>query len=193
MEKMAVLGWGSLIWDPNPQFDQYVEKWLPDGPQLPIEFVRISKKRSNALTLVIDRTIGTKVHTLYAISKRTDPGNVISDLQAREETPNAENIGFVNLLKEDEYRGDEEIRKVIKTWASERKIQFVAWTNLKTTLTYTDNFIESAIEHLKSLDVRGIREAIRYIVNAPPQIDTCLRQALRNDPWFNEQRTLYRI
>ena len=100
----------------------------------------------------------------------------------------------MNLVNEDEQQGgDEEIREVIKAWARERNIQFVAWTDLKADFTNPDNFVESAIRHLRSLNVSGIREAIRYIVNAPPQINTELRQALETNDWFNEQKALYRM
>lgn len=191
--RMAVLGWGSLIWDPSPDFDRYLHQWQPGGPKLSIEFARKSSKRSNALTLVIDSKIGTEVETLYAISKRTDPHDVVCDLRTREETT-ARNIGYVDLNNGYENGRDNKIREVIKTWAKERKLQFVAWTDLEANLPYSDNnFVESAIEHLKSLDVNGIREAIRYVAKAPCQIDTSLRQALRNDQWFNEQKALYGI
>ena len=47
--KIAVLGWGSLIWDPK-ELDANNE-WNNDGPFLPIEFARIS----NNGRLTLDR------------------------------------------------------------------------------------------------------------------------------------------
>jgi hypothetical protein len=29
--KIAILGWGSLIWDEWPEFDKHHEEWLPGG------------------------------------------------------------------------------------------------------------------------------------------------------------------
>ena len=39
--KFAVLGWGSLIWDPREL--KIAAKFAPNGPLLPIEFCRVSK------------------------------------------------------------------------------------------------------------------------------------------------------
>lgn len=48
--KIAVLGWGSLIWDQgNLQIND--DRWHTAGPLLPIEFARISG--GSRLTLVI--------------------------------------------------------------------------------------------------------------------------------------------
>ena len=51
--KIAILGWGSLIWNQNglPVKGQ----WKKNGPVLPIEFSRVS--RDGRLTLVIDETM----------------------------------------------------------------------------------------------------------------------------------------
>jgi hypothetical protein len=67
-KKIAVLGWGSLIWDTtaNQEFDRLRGNWRYDGPVLNLEFSRKSKKsRAGALTLVID-------------PKRTTHGNEIT-------------------------------------------------------------------------------------------------------------------
>jgi hypothetical protein len=47
--KIAVIGWGSLIWCPGSLRIQTA--WHNDGPSLPIEFARILK--DGRLTLVI--------------------------------------------------------------------------------------------------------------------------------------------
>jgi hypothetical protein len=192
MKNIAILGWGSLIWDESPEFDQYLKAWTSCGPQLPIEFCRKSKTRCNALTLVIDQKFGTQIETFYTLSKRTDPRDVIYDLRSREGTT-IENIGFVNLENGEGHGCDPEGREVIKTWASLKGINFVAWTDLKSNFDEQDpdKFITAAIAHLKNLDLMGIREAVKYIVKAPPQTNTHLRQILMHDEWFKEQVELY--
>ena len=63
--KIAILGWGSLLWQPKDlQFDKEIG-WSANGPFLPIEFARISK--DGRLTLVITEN-GTDVKTYFAIS-----------------------------------------------------------------------------------------------------------------------------
>lgn len=49
--KIAILGWGSLIWNPE-NLNYYTEfGWSKNEPKLPIEFLRISN--NGRLTLVI--------------------------------------------------------------------------------------------------------------------------------------------
>ena len=193
MERMAILGWGSLIWDVRREFVRHLDDWRAGGPHLPIEFARKSVSRSNALTLVIDRKIGTPVETLYAISKRTDPRDVICDLRSREGTT-AKNIGFVNVESREENGRDEETRRVIKAWALLNKVQFVAWTDLEASFSEPkpEMFVTAALAHLKSLDVSGLREAVKYVLMAPAQTDTYLRKVLMKDRWFKDQIALYK-
>jgi hypothetical protein len=192
MENIAILGWGSLIWDENPEFDRYLKAWTGGGPQLPIEFCRKSKTRCKALTLVIDRRLGTQIETLYALSKRTDPRDAICDLCSREGTT-IENIGFINLENGEEHGRDQESREAIKAWASAKNIHFVVWTDLESSFTEQnfDRFFIAAMKHLKSLDLMGIQEAVKYIIKAPLQTDTRLRKVLMNNEWFKNQITLY--
>ena len=63
--KIAILAWGSLIWQPKDLLLDTEFGWKEDGPILPIEFARISK--DGRLTLVITKN-GTKVPVLYALS-----------------------------------------------------------------------------------------------------------------------------
>jgi hypothetical protein len=183
---------GSLIWDKRPEFDQYLKPWAIDGPKLPIEFCRKSKTRSNALTLVLDRKLGTPIETLYAFSKRSDPQDAVCDLRSREGTI-LNKIGFVNLENGEEHGREKEFREVIKAWALSKNVHFVAWTDLESSFVEEDydSFSSAAIKHLKSLDLMGIQEAVKYIVKAPPQIDTYLRKILMNDEWFKNQVVLY--
>jgi hypothetical protein len=62
--RIAILGWGSLIWKPNglPMSGD----WKRGGPVLPIEFSRVSS--DGRLTLVIDEQYGVDVITRYVLS-----------------------------------------------------------------------------------------------------------------------------
>ena len=42
MTRVAILGWGSLLWKPETLHNQ--GKWRSDGPWLPIEFARTSNQ-----------------------------------------------------------------------------------------------------------------------------------------------------
>ena len=90
---IAILGWGSLIWDEQPAFDKQHADWQPDGPELPLEFSRISQSRSDALTLVIDSLHGEACRVAYSLSSRRDPEDAICDLRSWEGTTRR-NIGY---------------------------------------------------------------------------------------------------
>jgi len=80
MTKIAVLGWGSLVWDPRDL--QAAAKFAPNGPLLPIEFCRISG--DGRLTLVIDETFGAVCTTCSARSAIEDLDAAIENLRVRE-------------------------------------------------------------------------------------------------------------
>jgi hypothetical protein len=63
---IVILGWGSLLWDRRAAFDEQRGEWQFDGPNLSLEFSRISKTRAGALTLVIDPINGERCSVAYA-------------------------------------------------------------------------------------------------------------------------------
>jgi hypothetical protein len=126
--KIAILGWGSLIWDPREL--RLAGNWLVGGPILPIEFSRISD--DGRLTVVIDERPGADVATRYALSSLSDLDETITDLQKREGTPYRNRIGFVDVGR---YLTSERARekhpvacKRIQTWAGHKEFDAVAWT-----------------------------------------------------------------
>lgn len=190
--KVAILGWGSLIWDIQPDFDSQVGAWNNNGPVLPVEFCRISDSRKGALTLVTDRKLGTKVKTFYALSRQRNPYDAICDLRSRERTI-IEKIGCINLITGEEQSQDPEIAKIIKDWAKRESIQITVWTDLESNFRKkknTDFSFNSALNHLENLSLEGIREAVKYIVRTPPQVNTDLRQRLATNEWFKAQEAL---
>jgi len=146
--KIAILGWGSLIWEPRDDFKKCMGKWENDGPILPIEFTRISYSRNGALTLVIDPDNGSQVRTKYTLSKRKEPEDTACDLRTREGTV-IRHIGLIDLEKVF-YRGHWSfIIDKIKLWATEKKLHAVVWTDLPSNYTKRlfKNLISKFIKH----------------------------------------------
>ncbi len=185
--KIAILGWGSLLWEPGGDFGDAIElPWKLDGPNLPIEFSRISQTRSGALTLVLDPTNGSTVTVAWCLSKRARPEDAIGDLRCREGTT-MENIGYVRL--NEQRTRPSAVEKAIIAWAAEKKLDAVVWTALQT--NFEDKIkrpfsIEQAIAHIKSLPVNGRLKAAEYVWKAPDFVRTQLRSALQKEPWFSE-------
>jgi hypothetical protein len=92
--RVAILGWGSLLWEDGGAFDKWHDDWRRDGPILNLEFSRISASRLNALTLVIDRDNGVPNRVAWCLSRRGDPVLAQDDLQSREGTT-VSNIGRI--------------------------------------------------------------------------------------------------
>ena len=96
MAKIAVIGWGSLLWDLD-DLEPHVEgAWqVAQGPMLPLEFVRVSKKRNMALAVVIDHDHGVPCASSHILSRRGDVQDAVVDLARRERAPE-DQIGYVD-------------------------------------------------------------------------------------------------
>jgi len=182
--KIAILGWGSLLWDISPDFDDQHDDWLYDGPNLKLEFSRISKTRNGALTLVIDEQNGKLCKVAYAISKRKSPDDAICDLRCREGTI-LKRIGYHFADGSRQFGGS--IPDGLDDWAISHKLDVVIWTALQSNFkeVHGKNFsIDEATSYLQSLDTDGKAKAVEYIRRAPELIETPLRDELKTEPWF---------
>ena len=171
--KIACLGWGSLIW--NPESLLIIREWFQDGPILPIEFARQSN--DGRLTLVITEN-AQPVRTLWALMATTDLEIAKKSLLVREKI-NENNLNtFIGCIKADENTTDK-TALIIKEWAIKLKLDAVIWTNLPPKFNSINNqepSLEEAIEYLNSLDINKRTTAEEYIRKTPKQIDTSFRR-----------------
>ena len=194
--RIAILGWGSLLWetetDKAREFDKHCGDWKYDGPDLRLEFSRISITRSCALTLVLDYKNGVNLSQVaYTLSKRQRPEDTVCDLRCREGTV-LRNIGcyFANAKESDKTRwacAHEDARKAIRQWANDR-VDVVVWTALESNLEMNEGetFLDAATRHLKRLDADSKPKAAEYVWRAPDFIDSPLRRKLQSEPWFSQ-------
>jgi len=181
--RIAVLGWGSLVWDSRTLL--IAGAFKPTGPVLPLEFSRISRDRR--LTLVIDEARGTSCTTYVAPSVYTDLDQAIDNLRMREGMPEASGVGFVDT--HDRARGETAWQRhprtviAIESWAMRSGYRAVIWTALASNFGAPEMAgvpfsVEAAIAHLAALDEPSLAGALRYIRKAPPEIRTPLREAV---------------
>lgn len=177
---IAILGWGSLLWDPRWEFDTQHEEWKYDGPKLKLEFSRISSSRDGALTLVIDELNGVDCQVAWCKSKRSALEDAIADLRCREGTT-IKNI-HVDL------RSKGPAASAISIWARSKRIDCVIWTGLTSNFDKKSGIggfsVQAATTYLQGLSVQGKARAAEYVWRAPAFIETPLRQALQSEPWF---------
>lgn len=179
--KIAILGWGSLIWDQGSLADHIRGKWKPGGPELPLEFSRKSASRDGALTLVIDSTHGQTSPTQFITSSRRTIEKAILDLKEREGVSSVGTIGYLDVTAGNSGGATKEILKAICKWANKMGYGAVIWTALQTNF---DNFtVEQAVQYLRDISVRGRQKAKEYIEKAPPEVDTPLRRYASGVEW----------
>ena len=179
--KICFLGWGSLLWDTRPEFDEFHESWDFDGPEIHLEFSRISSTRSGALTLVIDQVNGSECKVAYTKSKRTDPNLAIEDLRLREGTSKSQ-IGVYFADGSFCQTKNHAALQTIESWSKLKNIDITIWTDLQPNFQTKTNqpfSIVNAITHLNSLSKDGLHKATEYIHRAPAFIDTPLRKILK--------------
>ena len=188
MSKIAVIGFGSLLWDLDDLAPKVSGEWkMYEGPVLPLEFSLISRKRHYALALVIDYGDGAPCPTCVIDSVRSEIGAAIVDLANRERMEPT-NIGFVDRNTGESHSHREETRNTFWNWIEDSTYDGAVWTDGERNfeaLTGRAFSLKTAQDHLRSLQGISLEEARRYIRNAPARVETPLRRALEGAPWWH--------
>jgi hypothetical protein len=196
--KIAVLAWGSLLWEPSSL--RIVTDWEAGGPSLPLEFSRVSSSRAGALTLVIDPQYGVATPTYFAVSDQQELEAAIENLRKREGTTQ-EHIGYIDFKSG---RSQSSILstapETIGHWLEQHYLDAAIWTDLSSnfadeskaqfsdindpTMPFT---IKNAQHYLHRLKPAGAAKAREYLKNAPLNVQTALRARMQGDPWLKEE------
>jgi hypothetical protein len=181
--QIAILGWGSLLWEGGADFERHHDRWRPNGPTLSLEFSRISSSRLGALTLVIDTRHGSPATVAWCLSNRQSAADAVADLRRREGCATRD-IACLDLAAEGpQLEGIVDI----PAWGRAHGLDFVVWTAL------TSNFLEKterpftvghAVEYVQHLDSASKVKAAEYVWRAPAFVWTQVRAALQREPWF---------
>ncbi len=184
--RIAILGWGSLIWDLEILTPHVRGDWhMSGGPALPMEFSRVSPKRKQALAVCLDPEVGVDCPTHAIASVRGDIARARDDLAARERAP-LHRIGAFHRDGVAAGRMPAVVARV-RAWCDSTGWAGAVWTDLEpnflaeTGQPYT---VVAGIAYLKTLTGESLYEAYHYIQNAPAQTRTPLRTALQDDPWW---------
>lgn len=190
--KIAVLAWGSLIWEPRNL--EIATGFVPFGPVLPIEFSRVSGGKR--LTLVIDAANGAPCRTYVAQSSRADLDSALLNLWVREGKENEKppssvrdsgRVAFVDLLTNTASLRAKERHpaalEAVRSWATATGHDAVIWTALASNFHGEERAgkpftVEAAMEYLDGLDKPDLAAALHYIWNAPPEVHTPVRVAV---------------
>jgi hypothetical protein len=183
--KIAVLAFGSLVWDPRGL--QTAAKFAPSGPLLPIEFCRLSK--DGRLTLAIDENFGDVCTSYSAPCALDDLDAAIENLRLREKT-SAGNVGFVEPASDRQsdvaVAHHPQVVATIAAWTEARGYNAAIWTALASNFDEWGKggepfSVTAAIRYLEALngqDADKFARALEYIRKAPAEVQTPVRDAV---------------
>ena len=181
--RIAVLAWGSLLWDPREL--ALGAPFAPSGPQLPIEFCRISA--DGRLTLIVDESHGTSCQTYAAISAFDSLGAAMENLRLREGMSHVSSVGFVEAARGGaSFRAQDRHPSALQTirgWTNENHLDATIWTALPSNFGVSHGAhgpfsTEAAISYLEALEEEPFQRALAYIRNAPANTQTPVRHAV---------------
>lgn len=185
--RVAIIGWGSLIWDLDDLAPRVAGDWaIGAGPSLPLEFSRISPKRKRALAVCIDTEAGAPCPTSAIASIRDDPAAAARDLMARERARSLGQIGFVAADGAGR-TANPALRARMEDWCAATGATGAVWTDLEANFAEIRGApfsVAAGLRYLGALRGESRREAVRYIEQAPVTTDTPLRRALSATPWW---------
>lgn len=176
--KIAVIGWGSLIW--NPRSLVMSGRWRKDGPMLPVEFARRSGK--GRLTLVTHEASEAQ-RTYWVLSGLTVLDEARENLREREGTPHMADVHWATRTVL--HASNDIIAGRVQSWLSEHaELEAAIWAGLKATVDRED-VVAKAVEYLMSLMPHGeaYKNAHEYVVKAPFQIQTRVRKEMQARGW----------
>ena len=182
-KRIAILGWGSLLWEGGRDFDEWHGPWRFDGPTLTIEFTRVSSKRLGALTLVIDPENGTPIPVAWCLSKRANVQDAACDLRVREATV----VGNIARVEAGGVTPTDEPAATVAAWARRKRLDAAVWTALPSNFKKEVGkpfSITAVIAYIKGLPVAAKVQAAEYVWRAPKFVETPVREALEQEPWF---------
>ncbi len=193
--RIAVIGWGSLIWDLNNLAPFVTGDWMMGaGPSLPFEFTRVSPKRKMGLAVCLDYTNGDPCPTNAILSIRDDIDEAAEELRARERAKVIDYIGMIHPASGARRSSIPEVADIFADWCRRTGAAGAVWTDLGGNFEEdrgTSFSVPRAIDYLKTLNGESLIEAVRYIEYAPAATNTPLRRALAKDEWWRAQAAKY--
>ncbi len=186
VRRIAIIGWGSLIWDLENLAPHTTGDWLMEGgPRLPMEFSRISPKRKMGLVVCLDPVAGVPCATHVIASDKDEIAAAMADLAARERAPLAR-IGAVHRDGFQQGRMPE-VCAAVTHWCESNGWDGAVWTDLEPNFsdhTGQEFTLARGLAYVQTLQGDSLAEAYRYITSAPVQTDTPMRAALRDNSWW---------
>ncbi len=189
--RIAVLGWGSLVWDPDGRTGSPLKvspgsEWSATGPELPVEFARIAQ--NGRLTLIVVPGYEVVSRTSWILSAESDFEKAALNLADREviTSPPKRRSRIHGIDSDGTQRGpiNGAVAATVSRWLNDRDdVDAAVWTGLEGRDRWRDHgfdsfTVDNALTYLAKADTGANREIVfEYIRNAPPETDTPVRRA----------------
>ncbi|MEM6904350.1 MAG: hypothetical protein AAF568_00510 [Pseudomonadota bacterium] len=190
MGDIAIIGWGSLIWDLDDLASHVVGAWaMGAGPALTMEFTLVSPKRKMGLAVCLDPEVGVPCPTHAIRSTRGEIGAARADLARRERTE----LGNIGAFCQEAGMAEGSSREVISAvaaWCRQAGWQGAVWTDIGPNFaaqTGAPFKVARGAAYLRGLTGESLNEAVGYIHRAPAATDTPLRRALAGEAWWQAE------
>jgi hypothetical protein len=181
---IAVLGWGSLVWDVRELPIQ--RHWFEDGPMASVEFTRQSN--DGRITLVLDAE-AAPVRLLWAVMHTSDLEAAKTQLRDREGLTGkhwASRVGSWQI-------GHDAPASIagLPAWAASRGLDAAVWTALGPKFNDEERrpSLDDVVRYLANLKGPARDHAENYVRFAPPQIDTEYRRGIEAALGWSYRRT----
>jgi hypothetical protein len=188
--RIAVIAWGSAIFDLNRQNPLPLDdaRWQNDGPLLPIEFAKVTKKcdgnRARVTLVILPKA--KRVQTYWSGLNVASVEDARESLRQFEGADNINSIGYWNDSGCKHGRLPY-IVEVIAKWARQKRLGGAVWTDFPPRLDfwtgekYDKEIRESVVRQIKSHAADSperFMEARSYVESTPRQIRTHCRAFL---------------
>ena len=168
--KIACIAWGSLIWKPGEL--KLASSWRPDGPLLPLEFVRDSDD-SEELAIVLHEA-APPMPTYWALLDTSDLDAAREMLRQREKI-RPDYPECVGSIPNPHGPADERVA----AWLCEHELDAAVWTALPAKFAKVSERAPSAHEavaFLAGLEGETRQKAHDYVRQVPREIATLYRK-----------------
>jgi len=177
---IAVLGWGSLVWDQKGL--QLKSMWHTNGPCLPVEFARESGGQRATLVL-LDGVSPSR--TLWARSTLNEMSAAAEDLRVREGPTRRSWIYQTDASGTHDMNGKQVVTSsapAVQSWLSAAGLDGAVWTGIPPQGFDLSNLETEVVAWLRELsDVSQHANAEKYVRMAPSTVDTPVRRAIRKE------------
>ncbi len=181
--RIAVLAWGSLVWQPANRHGALLVEgpWRTDGPRFPIEFARISS--DGRLTLAVLSGYPHRSTVLWSLSSYSRIGDAVANLARRETRSPPDSIHGVDRVGVSIADPDPEAADTASRWLEGRDdLDAAIWSGLPPGDGWDPcgGFSpDAALAYASQLSGEVRRRTEEYVRRAPPQIDPPLRGPLQ--------------